>query len=316
MKEKILDIENLVIETKSGRKLVQGISFSMTQGEVLGIVGESGSGKTISAKTIVNLLPQELTFSADKFQVFGQDYLSLSLAEKRRLIGSLIGYVPQNTVYFLHPMIRIRNQIADGYIRDGKVSRTKALERAKELLNLVGIRDDERLLHSFPWQLSGGMRQRVNIAMAMLNGARLIIADEPTTALDSTVQKQVVDLFAKANQETGASILMISHDLGLVRHYCQRLLVMYAGQILEEGSSSSVFANPRHPYTQALIRVIPSLNIRKGERLAEIPGYIPRAGSIRQGCLFRARCSKCQEVCNNQVQEVVLSPDHIYRCNF
>ena len=315
MKEPILEIKNLVITTKSGRQLVQDVNLTMEQGEIVGIVGESGSGKTISTRTIVNLLPQALSFTADTFRVFGQDYLTMPAAEKRRLIGSCIGYVPQNTVYYLHPMLRIKNQIVDGYMLYGKVDKAKALDRARELLHQVGIRDDERLLNSFPWQLSGGMRQRVNIAMAMLNGARLIIADEPTTALDSTVQKQVIDLFAQLNRETGASILMISHDLGLVRHYCQRILVMYAGQILEEGASDAVFAQPRHPYTRALIRVIPSLNIHRGERLAEIPGHIPPAGTIAQGCLFRARCDCAGPECETGVEEHILPHGHCYRCN-
>ena len=233
--------------------------------------------------------------------------------EKRRLIGSTIGFVPQNTVNYLHPMIRIRDQIADGYMLHGHVDKATALKKARALLNRVGIRDDERLLASFPWQLSGGMRQRVNIAMALLTDPKLIIADEPTTALDSTIQKQVVDLFVDANTQTGGRFDDFSRSGP-------------GPALLSPGPGALCRADPGRRQQRRLVSKSlhpipgadpgdPSLNIKKGERLAEIPGYIPRPGSITRGCLFRPRCDKALPSCALSVREVRLGEDHTYRCN-
>lgn len=312
--EKIIDISNLTIRTQSGRVLVDGISLHLNKGEILGVVGESGSGKTLTAKTVLNLLPENLHCEADQFWVLGADYLTLDKKSKKALVGAKVGYVPQNTGSYLHPMIKIRDQIADGYLLYTKNDMEEALQRARRLVSAVGIRDTERLLKSYPWQLSGGMRQRVNIAMSLMNKPRLIVADEPTTALDSTVQMQVVDLFKAVNAQYDTPVLMISHDLGLVKYYCQRIVVMYAGQIMEEAPVNQVFANPKHPYTRALIRVIPSLNIRKGERLAEIPGQITAKRSAGPGCVFKERCNCRQPVCDSDIAVKNVNADHYYRC--
>ena len=204
----------------------------------------------------------------------GLDYLKEDPDKIRSFIGEKIGYIPQNTGNYLHPMIKIKDQIADGYVLYAKESMEEALARAAKLVSAVGIRDTDRLLNSYPWQLSGGMRQRVNIAMALMNKPRMIIADEPTAALDSTVQRQVIDLFKIVNQNHNTSVLMISHDFGLIKYYCERILVVYAGQIMEEADRDELFNNPKHPYTKALIKVIPSLNIKKNERLQEIKGNV------------------------------------------
>lgn len=312
--EKVIDISNLTIKTQSGRVLVDGISLQLDKGEILGVVGESGSGKTLTAKTILNLLPENLICEADKFCVLGADYLTMDKRGKKALVGAKLGYVPQNTGSYLHPMIKIRDQIVDGYLLYTKNDMEEALQRARRLVSAVGIRDTDRLLKSYPWQLSGGMRQRVNIAMSLMNKPRLIVADEPTTALDSTVQMQVVDLFKAVNAQYDTPVLMISHDLGLVKYYCQRIVVMYAGQIMEEAPVEEVFANPKHPYTRALIKVIPSLNIIKGERLAEIPGQISAKRSISQGCVFRERCNCSQEVCERDIGIKTVNTNHYYRC--
>jgi oligopeptide/dipeptide ABC transporter ATP-binding protein len=314
--EKLIDIQNLTIKTQSGRILVNNISLDMEKGELLGVVGESGSGKTLTAKTVISLLPENLIWAAEKFEVLGVDYLTADRKVIRALVGEKIGYVPQNTGYYLHPMIKIKNQIADGYMLWAKSSSQDALERASKLVSAVGIRDTERLLDSYPWQLSGGMRQRVNIAMALMNKPRLIIADEPTTALDSTIQKQVVDLFKAVNAAHDTSVLMISHDLGLIKYYCQRILVMYAGQVMEEASTEELFDLPKHPYTKALIKVIPSLNIKKGERLEEIPGHVPDMKLAISGCVFRERCSYRQDICAREIKEQFINQNHRFRCNF
>jgi len=314
--DKVIDIRGLTIKTQSGRILVDNISLDMGNGEILGVVGESGSGKTLTAKTILNLLPENLNWEADKFEVLGMDYLKLDTKSIKTLIGEKVGYVPQNTGSYLHPMIKIKNQIADGYLLYTKNDLPEALARATKLISAVGIRDTDRLLNSYPWQLSGGMRQRVNIAMSLMNKPRLIIADEPTTALDSTVQMQVVDLFKSVNVTHNTPVLMISHDLGLVRYYCQRILVMYDGLIMEEATVDEAFQNPKHPYTRALIKVIPSLNIKKGERLTEIPGSISDARQRPTGCVFKERCGFRQEVCSQDVPDRIENQTHVYKCHF
>jgi len=314
--EKLVEIKNLTIRTGSGRVLVNNISLDMEKGELLGVVGESGSGKTLTAKTIINLLPENLSWEAEKFRVLGVDYLRSDRKTIKSLVGERIGYVPQNTGFYLHPMIKIKDQIADGYVLYAKSSLEEALVRASKLVSAAGIKDTERLLNSYPWQLSGGMRQRVNIAMALMNKPRLIIADEPTTALDSTIQKQVVDLFRAVNEAHQTSVLMISHDLGLIKYYCQRILVMYGGQIMEEATVGDLFANPKHPYTKSLIKVIPSLNIKRGERLEEIPGHVLEIGKPTSGCVFKERCSYRQDICATEVKEQSLDDYHTFRCNF
>lgn len=313
---KLIDIQRINIFNRYGKTLVRNVSFDVNEGEIVGVVGESGSGKTLTARAIVNLLPSGLTYSAEKFNVLGEDYLSLSENNKRLLIGKKIGFVPQNTVFYLHPMIKIKRQISDGYRYFFKASKEDALERATELLEKVGFRDTKRLLNSFSWQLSGGMRQRVNIAMAMMNNPKLILADEPTTALDSTIQRQVMEFFKGINQEHNTSILVISHDLGLVKSYCSKILVMYAGRIVEAAPTEELFENPCHPYTKALIRVIPTLNIKKGERLKEIPGFVPEMGRQVDGCIFRDRCDYAKDECEIAVKKTYINDNHYYRCNF
>ncbi len=313
--EKTVNIEHLTIKTQAGRILVNDISFDMDKGEIMGVVGESGSGKTLTVKTILNLLPDNLGWEAKAFSVLGHNYLTLAAKAKKALIGGTMGYVPQNTGAYLHPMIKIKNQIADGYMLYSKCSREEAMARAYKLIAAVGIRDTDRLLNSFSWQLSGGMRQRVNIAMALMAKPRLIIADEPTTALDSTVQKQILDLLRAVNLNHSTSILMISHDLGLIQYYCQRILVMYAGQIMEEASVQELFNNPRHPYTRALIKVIPSLNTNKSDRLMEIPGRVPDMRQPLTGCVFKERCSYRQDICNYEIKQQTIDQHHTFRCN-
>jgi oligopeptide/dipeptide ABC transporter ATP-binding protein len=294
--------------------LVSSTSLTIENGEIFGLVGESGSGKSLTAKSIINLLPDDLKFTADEIYTAGKSILNVSKGEKREHIGKNVGYIPQNTVFYLHPMIKIKNQIVDGYIYHMKKSKKEALEKASMLFKKVGFENPDNILNFYPWQLSGGMRQRVNIAMALMNDPRLIIADEPTTALDSTIQKQVMELFKDINKNMGISILLISHDLGLVKHYSHSLAVMYAGQIVESGSTDEVFNNPKHPYTQLLINIIPSLKIKKNEPLAEIPGFVQETGRGAEGCLFIKRCPYAMEVCSKFAAEHE-NNGHYYKCN-
>ena len=296
--------------------LVNKTSIVIEQGEIYGLVGESGSGKTLTAKAIIDLLPEGLNYTADKIITAGKNMLIASSDEKREHIGKNIGYIPQNTVFYLHPMIKIKNQIGDGYIYHMNKSRKEAMEKAEVLLKKVGFENPKTVLNYYPWQLSGGMRQRCNIAMALMNDPKLIIADEPTTALDSTVQRQVMELFGAINKELKISILLISHDLGLIKHYSHSLAVMYAGQIVESGYSKTVFNNPKHPYTQLLIEIIPSLKIKKSEPVAEIPGFVQEKGRDADGCLFIKRCPKAMDICKEYVAEHMDDmQDHYYRCN-
>lgn len=294
--------------------LVSSVSLTIENGEIFGLVGESGSGKSLTAKSIINLLPVDLKFDADEIYTAGKSILNLSKNKKKEYIGKNVGYIPQNTVFYLHPMIKIKNQIIDGYTYHMKKTKKEALEKASFLLSKVGFDNPSNILSFYPWQLSGGMRQRVNIAMALMNDPKLIIADEPTTALDSTIQKQVMELFKDINKEMGISMLLISHDLGLVRHYSHSLGVMYAGQIVEAGSTEEIFNNPKHPYTQLLIKIIPSLRIKKNEPLAEIPGFVKETGRDSQGCLFIKRCPYAMEICSKFVEEHE-DNGHYYKCN-
>ena len=306
-----------VLNIKAGdNTLVNNASLIIEEGEIFGLVGESGSGKTLTAKAIINLLPKGLSYSADKIITAGKNMLTASTEEKSEHIGKNIGYIPQNTVFYLHPMIKIKNQIGDGYIYHMHRSKKEALEKAEVLLKKVGFENPKTVLNYYPWQLSGGMRQRCNIAMALMNDPKLIIADEPSTALDSTVQRQVMELFRTINKELKISMLLISHDLGLIKHYSHSIAVMYAGQIVESGYSKTVFSNPKHPYTQLLIKIIPSLKIRKNEPLAEIPGFVQEKGRDEKGCLFIKRCPKAMDVCKEYVAEHLDdNQDHYYRCN-
>lgn len=313
--EKLIEIKNLTIMDKTtDRVIANNISFELGKGEILGFVGESGSGKTLSMKTVVNLLPENLIYTSDEFKVLGNDYNTMSDRQKKELVGESIGLVPQNTVFYLHPMFKIKAQIADGYMLYNKKSRAEGIKRAAEKLEIVGFKDPNRILESYPWQLSGGMRQRVNIALALMNDPQIIIADEPTTALDSTLQAQVLDLFRCINQTLGVSIVIISHDLGVIKKYCHRIAVMYAGQILESAPAEELFSNPLHPYTKSLISVIPSLNIKKDVRLMEIPGFVPEKNRDRKECIFKRRCQEASKNCELEVKEHIQEL-HYCRCS-
>ena len=312
---KTVELKNLHIKD-GDNTLVNKTALTIEEGEIFGLVGESGSGKTLTAKAIIDLLSEGSSYRADEIITAGKNMLTASREEKREHIGKNIGYIPQNTVFYLHPMIKIKNQIGDGYIHHMNKTRKEALEKAETLLSKVGFKSPRTVLNYYPWQLSGGMRQRCNIAMALMNDPKLIIADEPTTALDTTVQRQVMELFRTINEEMKLSILLISHDLGLVKNYSHSLGVMYAGQIVESGYTNTVFSNPRHPYTRLLIKIIPSLKIKKSQPLTEIPGFVKDKGRDGDGCLFYNRCPQAMDICKKYAAEHIDDKmDHYYRCN-
>ncbi|MGB4439369.1 MAG: ABC transporter ATP-binding protein [Sedimentibacter sp.] len=262
--EKLICNRNLTVKDKFDNILVSDVSIDVYKGEFIGIVGESGSGKSLTVKSILGLLPQDLKVEVEYDEVLGYSINRLNDKQKRKLIGEEIGYVPQNTTEFLHPLIKVKNQICDGYRIHKNKSKKEALERAEMLLSKAGIKDTKRVLNSYPVQLSGGMKQRVNIAMALMTDPKIIVADEPTTALDTVTQKQIMELFYKLNKEE-ITILFISHDLKIIKKFCNRIYVMYNGNIVESGETSSLFKNPSQDYTKKLFDSVPKL-IRKTEQ--------------------------------------------------
>ena len=255
----LLEIEKLTISTANGKLLVDNSSFEIFPGEVIGIVGESGSGKTLTGKALVNAVPPNLKVNYHRYNFLGHDMQQLSKEEKTKLIAQEIGFIPQNTGAFLHPLLKIKNQIIDAYCYHLKQSKQQAYHKAEEILEAIGFTNPQHILNSYPWELSGGMKQRVNIAIAMMLDPKLLIADEPTTALDSVTQKQIISLLQQINQEKNISIIFISHDLRLVKYFAHRILVMSLGKIVEEGQTKSIFTNPQHEYTKTLLKAIPHL---------------------------------------------------------
>ena len=308
----LLSVKNLTIRAGE-RILVKGMDLEIERDELLGIAGESGSGKTMLIRALLQILPEGVTYSADRLEMFGTDCLKLRARQWRTLIGSHIGFVPQNTMFYLHPMMKIKKQIADGYLSYNKGSRAQAMQRAEDLLREVGFDDPQRILNSYAWELSGGMRQRVNIAMALMRSPDLLIADEPTTALDAAIQRQIMELFMKISAETGIAIVMVSHDLGMLRQYSRRTLVMYAGRMVEKGATEEIFRRAAHPYTAALMNVIPSLG-KKPERLSEIPGYVPDSGRETDACIFAPRCPKACDACRAPLSVRDLGAGHLCLC--
>ena len=294
--------------------ILSDISLSIGERECVGIIGESGSGKTMTVKALLGILPEDVDMEVDRIEIDGVDISRLKRRELRKIRGTNIGLVPQNTVDYLHPYIKISKQMIDGYLTYHKVSRRDALMKATQLLVHTGIQDTMRVLDSYPSQLSGGMRQRVNIAMAMMCSPRLIIADEPTSALDSIVRHQVARLFFTLSREEEFSILLVSHDLEFMRRYCDRIIVMYAGRIVEEAETEELFSNPQHPYTKALLSLIPDFDHDRNEKLPELPGFVPEEDRGRSSCIFMDRCPYAKSECARSVRRREVD-GHMVLCN-
>jgi peptide/nickel transport system ATP-binding protein len=293
---------------------VDGVSFEVGPHEILGLVGESGCGKTMTALSIIRLVPPPGRIVAGEIFLHGQNLLALDEEEMRRVRGGRIGMVFQEPLTSLNPVFAIGDQIAQGILAHEEVSRREAWERAVRMLELVNIPAAVQRVHDYPHQLSGGMRQRVMIALALASWPDLLIADEPTTALDVTIQAQILDLLLKIQQERGTAILLITHDLGIVAEVCHRVAVIYAGEIVESGSVEEIYANPLHPYTEGLLQCIPHPS-RFGQDLRLIEGAPPDLIEPRAGCAFADRCPKVLSECRLARPELVEGgPGHWARC--
>ena len=299
-----LEIQNLTVSfstTKGKLIAVNGISFHLNPGETLALVGESGCGKTVSALSILRLLPEPpAEILSGKIIFDGQDLLSLRAKVLQDLRGHSISMIFQDPMTSLNPVLTVGEQIAETLLRHTTMNRQEALQKSADLLRRVELPSPKE--KHYPHQLSGGMRQRVMIAMALACAPRVLIADEPTTALDVLIQAQILELLENLKKETGMSILIITHDLGVVAEIAQRVLVMYAGEIVESGPAKALLKSPFHPYTKGLIASIPKLGTKKrpGARLEEIPGNVPSLDQRPSGCPFYPRCSWAMEICKTQ----------------
>ena len=318
MSEKLLEIkdERLSFFTPAGEvKALNGVSFSMEEGEVLGIVGESGSGKSVTAYSIMGLTayPGKLVGGTVRFN--GHEIEKMTEKEFRKIRGNEVSIIFQDPMTSLNPVYTIGNQIVEVILLHTNKTKKEAYERARELLELVGINEPTKRLKQDPHELSGGMRQRVMIAIALACEPKLLIADEPTTALDVTIQAQILELMQELRKKLGMSIIMITHDLGVVASMCEKIAVMYAGHIVEYGTADEIFYNPSHEYTKGLIKSIPKLNTEKIERLVPIEGQPVDLLNPPAGCPFAPRCSECMKICLNKMPpKTELSDTHYSYC--
>jgi oligopeptide/dipeptide ABC transporter ATP-binding protein len=301
----LLSVKGLTIDIVQGKDIfsaVKNISFELGEREILGIVGESGCGKSLTALSIPGLLPRAAEAGSGSVFFEGRDLLTLPEQELCRVRGNEISMVFQEPLLSLNPLLRIGRQIEEPLLLHGKKDRAANRQQVLDIMARLGLPDPPGLIRAYPHQLSGGMCQRVMIALAMICGPRLLITDEPTTALDATIQAQILELIKKINRERGTAILFISHDLSIIRRLCHRVLVMYAGKIVESGKVEDVFRRPLHEYTRGLIGSIPERK-RKGSALSNIPGKVPSVEEQLPGCPFAPRCAKARERCREAFPE-------------
>jgi peptide/nickel transport system ATP-binding protein len=324
----LLEIRDLVTEFRTERgvlRAVDSISFEIPKAKTLGVVGESGCGKSVTALSIMRLIPDPPgRIAGGTIRYKGKDVLELSEAEMRQIRGNNISMIFQEPMTSLNPVFTVGDQVAEAVrLHQGK-GRREALEVAVEMFRLVGIPSPEDRVHNYPHQMSGGMRQRVMIAMALACRPDLLIADEPTTALDVTIQAQILDLLRKLQEEIHMSIMLITHDLGVVAETCDEVIVMYAGRVVERASTLDLFDNPRHHYTAGLLRSVPSYDDTElaptsdepRQRLEEIPGMVPSLLELPVGCKFQDRCPAVQEQCRESEPELVAVGTSQVRCHF
>ncbi len=320
MENKLLEIQNLSTSFKTERgivKAIDGINFHLKKNEILGVVGESGCGKSVTCQSVMRLYDEKyLATIRGKVMFEGKNLLECSEREMEQIRGAGISMVFQDALSSLNPVMRVGKQIIEAIrLHDRKISYQDAKQKALEILRLVGIPAYKERFEQYPHELSGGMRQRVMIAIALVCQPRILIADEPTTALDVTIQAQIMNLIVKLGEELDMSVILITHDLAVVAETCQRVIVMYLGQIVEEADTEEIFSNPQHPYTKGMMMSIPQMTDEKPERLYVIDGTVPLLSQIPKGCRFSPRCQYCTERCRNENPELVeLENGHKVRC--
>ena len=314
----VVDNLNVSFPTDDGVvQAVRGVSYTVRNGEALGIVGESGSGKSVSSLAVMGLLPNSARISGSvRFR--GRELLGLSEKEMAELRGNKIAMIFQDPLTSLNPVYSVGYQIAEALHAHNDMSKQAALDRSAELLDIVGIPYPKQRISNYPHELSGGMRQRVVIAIAMANNPDVIIADEPTTALDVTVQAQVLEALEKARDETGAALIIITHDLGVIAGHSDRIAVMYAGKLVETGSTEEVFYRPRMPYTLGLLGSLPRLDQQERQRLTPIKGAPPSLLNLPPGCPFTPRCPLAEDICDAEEPELLMAEGtgHAAACHF
>ena len=313
----LLQVNQLDIAFRQGREMTQrtdGVTFSVNPGEILALVGESGCGKSITAMSILGLLPRQGRVTGGQILFDGRDLTSLDEKGLDTIRGREIAMIFQDIMYSLNPVFPIGNQLIEGMRRHLRLSRREAEARAVALLQRTGIQDAPGVMRKYPHMLSGGMRQRVMIAMALSCRPRLLIADEPTTALDVTIQLQIMQLLRRLRDEEGMAILLITHDIGLVAEMADRVVVMYAGQCVEEAPTEALLRAPLHPYTQALLRAVPGLHDERSKRLYAIPGTVPEDYQAIDGCRFAPRCPYRADCSALSPEMREAAPAHWTRC--
>lgn len=318
MSQPILEVRNLQTHffTDNGEiPAVDNVSISINEGEILGVVGESGCGKSVTSLSIMGLIPSPPGKIVGGEIIFkNENLLRFSEKKMRSIRGNDVAMIFQEPMTSLNPVYTIGDQIGETIRIHKKVNKKRARDLSINMLKKVGIPRPEQIVNEYPHQLSGGMRQRVMIAMAMSCEPKLLIADEPTTALDVTIQAQILDLMRQLNKENETAIMLITHDLGVVAEICDRVVVMYGGKVVEEGDVRTIMKKPQHPYTKGLIRSLPKLH-QKEERLFSIPGNVPKPGSILYGCRFAPRCDEVLDICSNKDPELIeITSGHHCRC--
>lgn len=314
----LLEVRNLRthFQTYAGTvQAVNGISFSVAPGEALGIVGESGCGKSVTATSIMRLLPPNGKIVEGEIDFDGRDLASLSEREMQHIRGNEISMIFQDPMTSLNPVLKIRTQISESLQLHQNMTKAQAAKRSVELLELVGIPSPAMRVKQYPHEFSGGMRQRVMIAMALSCNPKMLIADEPTTALDVTIQAQIMDLMRELRQKLNTAIILITHDLGVVAGMCTRIQVMYAGRIIERGTPDDIYYNPKHPYTWGLLKSVPRVDARERRRLHSILGQPPDLLAPPEGCEFWPRCDYAMEICQRQKPELAsIEGEHETAC--
>lgn len=293
---------------------VKGLNFTINEGETLGLVGESGCGKSLTSLSIMQLIPKIAGFVDGKIYLEGRDINTCSEREMRSIRGNEMSMIFQEPMTSLNPVHKIGKQIGEVLQLHVEKDKRTIEKKTIDILRKVGIPRAEIIINEYPHQLSGGMRQRVMIAMAMACNPKLLIADEPTTALDVTIQAQILDLMKDLQSEYKTAILLITHDLGVIAEMADRVMVMYYGQIVEEADVRSLFKNPKHPYTVGLLNSVPTLESDEEEKLNPIEGTVPNLGDIQMGCPFRARCDKTLDKCNEESPPLIQMDKHAVRC--